>query len=82
MIAVGAAEDLLAVVRLLVDEPREVAVDEVTAEGVVELRVRLAAGDRGKLIGRRGRTIDALRALARVRGERDGRDLEVELHED
>ncbi|MBZ0102933.1 MAG: KH domain-containing protein [Thermoanaerobaculia bacterium] len=78
----GAAEDLLAVVRLLVDEPREVAVDEVTAEGVVELRVRLAAGDRGKLIGRRGRTIDALRALARVRGERDGRDLEVELHED
>lgn len=82
MIAVGAAEDLLAVVRLLVDEPREVAVDEVAAEGVVELRVRLAAGDRGKLIGRRGRTIDALRALARVRGERDGRDLEVELHED
>ncbi|KAB2963720.1 MAG: KH domain-containing protein [Thermoanaerobaculia bacterium] len=82
LIAVGAAEDLLAVVRLLVDEPREVAVDEVTAEGVVELRVRLAAGDRGKLIGRRGRTIDALRALARVRGERDGRDLEVELHED
>lgn len=78
----GAAEDLLAVVRLLVDEPREVAVDEVAAEGVVELRVRLAAGDRGKLIGRRGRTIDALRALARVRGERDGRDLEVELHED
>jgi predicted RNA-binding protein YlqC (UPF0109 family) len=82
LIAVGAAEDLLAVVRLLVDEPREVAVDEVAAEGVVELRVRLAAGDRGKLIGRRGRTIDALRALARVRGERDGRDLEVELHED
>lgn len=82
MIAVGAAEDLLAVVRLLVDEPRDVAVDEVAAEDGVELRVRLAAADRGKLIGRRGRTIDALRALARMRGERDGRDLEVELHED
>ena len=42
----------------------------------------MAEADRGQLIGRRGRTIDALRALARVRGEREGRDVTVELVED
>lgn len=78
----SAAEDLLAVVRLLVDNPREAAVETVEDEEGVELQVSVAAADRGQVIGRRGRTIDALRALARVRGEREGRDATVELVED
>jgi predicted RNA-binding protein YlqC (UPF0109 family) len=75
------AEDLLAVVRLLVDEPKAARVEEVSTGSAIELRLSLAEGDRGKVIGRRGRTIDALRALARSRGERDGRDYAVELLE-
>lgn len=78
----SAAEDLLAVVRLLVDHPREATVEAVEDEEGVELQVEVDAADRGQLIGRRGRTIDALRALARVRGEREGRDVTVELVED
>ena len=78
----SAAEDLLAVVRLLVDDPRSAEVVERDSPGYLELDLRIAEGDRGKVIGRRGRTIDALRSLARVRGERDGRDHEVELLED
>ena len=75
------AEDLLAVVRLLVDHPRGAAVEAVPDGAAIELRVRVDAEDRGQVIGRRGRTIDALRALASVRGEREGRVYEVELDE-
>jgi len=78
--AVG--DDLLAVVRLLVDDPRAVAVHELDTADGPELRVALAEDDRGKVIGRRGRTIDALRELVAVRGERERRDYAVELLED
>ncbi len=75
------AEDLLSVVRLLVDDPRSVAVEEVATDGGTELRVAVSESDRGKVIGRHGRTIDALRSLARVRGEREGHAYAVELLE-
>jgi hypothetical protein len=77
----AAGEDLLAVVRLLVDDPKAARVDEISTGSATELRLTLAEGDRGKVIGRRGRTIDALRALARSRGDRDGRAYAVELFE-
>ena len=80
-----AADDLLSVVRLLVDDPRSVSVEEVALPGAApaaELRLRVAESDRGKVIGRRGRTIDALRALARVRGEGEGCARGLELVED
>ena len=82
----AAADDLLSVVRLLVDDPRSVAVEEIaTTAGTSpasELRLSVSEADRGKVIGRRGRTIDALRALMRVRGEREGRAHDLELVED
>jgi len=77
-----AAEDLVAVVRLLVDDPKNVGAREVEIADGSELRLEIAEDDRGKVIGRHGRTIDALRALARVRGERDGRSYAVEIVED
>ncbi len=77
-----AADDLLGVARLLADDPKRVTVEAAPVGDRTELRVRVAADDRGKLIGKRGRTIDALRALARVRSDREGRTYEVELLED
>jgi predicted RNA-binding protein YlqC (UPF0109 family) len=78
----SAAADLTAVVRLLVDQPRGVAVEAVDGDGASELRLRVAAEDRGQVIGRRGRTLDALRALLDARGDGEGRAYEIELLED
>ena len=76
------AADLLAVVRLLVDEPKAARVD-VAAQGTDQLlEIRVPDADRGKVIGRRGRTIEALRALADIRGEREGQSYEVEVLDD
>lgn len=78
----SAADDLVAVARLLVDDPAAVRVEERPIDGGSELLLTVAPDDRGKVIGRRGRTVDALRALARERGAREGRELELELVDD
>lgn len=62
------------IVRRLVREPEEVDVREVARDQrttVVELRV--AQGDMGKVIGRQGRTIKALRSLLHAAGLKHGR---------
>ncbi len=78
----AAADDLVAVVRLLVNNPSAVEVAESVENDQIELLVSVEEPDRGRVIGRRGRTIDALRSLARLRGEREGRNYEVELLDD
>jgi predicted RNA-binding protein YlqC (UPF0109 family) len=52
------------IVRALVDDVEAVDVREVTREGATLIEVRVAPGDMGKIIGRQGRTVRALRALA------------------
>ncbi len=52
------------IVKALVDDPDAVDIREVQREGATLIEVRVAAGDMGKIIGRQGRTVRALRALA------------------
>jgi len=54
------AADLLAVVRLLVDDPKEARVEAVAQGPDQLLEIRVPSAERGKIIGRRGRTIEAL----------------------
>ncbi len=60
--------------RGLVREPERVRVVERDEQGEVCLELEVAAGDRGRVIGRDGRTADALRtllaAVAQARGQR------------
>jgi predicted RNA-binding protein YlqC (UPF0109 family) len=41
----------------------------------------MAPGELGRLIGRQGRTAQALRTLAQVTAERDGRKVQVEFRD-
>jgi predicted RNA-binding protein YlqC (UPF0109 family) len=52
------------VVKSLVDDVEAVDVREVEQQGATLIEVRVAPGDMGKIIGRQGRTIRALRSLA------------------
>ncbi len=54
------------VVKSLVDDVDAVDVREVDHQGSTLIEVRVAPGDMGKVIGRQGRTINALRSLARA----------------
>lgn len=57
-------ESVEMIVKALVDEVDAVDVRAIEREGATLIEVRVAAGDMGKVIGRQGRTIRALRSLA------------------
>ena len=57
-------ESIEMIVKALVDEVDAVDVREIDREGATLIEVRVAPGDMGKIIGRQGRTIRALRSLA------------------
>ena len=57
-------KDLIAViVKALVDQPDEVSVIEVGSSHTIILEVRVAKTDIGKVIGKRGRTAQAIRTI-------------------
>lgn len=49
--------------RALVDEPDEVQVDEVVGASTVIIELTVAKADVGKVIGKQGCTVEALRTL-------------------
>ena len=66
----------------LVDEPDSVEVTEVNGERSVILQLRVAPDDMGKVIGKRGRTVKAMRSLVRAAGSRQGVTTLVEIVEE
>ncbi len=70
------------VVRSLVNEPDRVVITSETHGSTLHYRLRVAPGDMGKLVGRHGATIKALRALLQVGGARQGRRCTLDLVED
>jgi uncharacterized protein len=64
----------------LLDHPGDLTVDEVEGgDGALILELSVHPEDMGKIIGKRGRIIHALRSLARAASQRDGRPVLVEV---
>lgn len=70
------------VVESLVDEPDSVKVSENWEDGELFVDVDVAAGERGRVIGRGGRLIRSLRVVVRAGAGRDGTMASVEIVED
>jgi predicted RNA-binding protein YlqC (UPF0109 family) len=65
-----------------VDEPEKVSVEGYDEDdGTVVLELRVAPDDAGKVIGRGGRTVAALRTVMRACGTRDGTRVLVDVVE-
>jgi predicted RNA-binding protein YlqC (UPF0109 family) len=63
----------------LVDHPDEVEVAEAEGERGMVLEVSVNPEDIGKIIGKQGRIIRALRTVARAAAQRDGENVSVEV---
>lgn len=63
----------------LVDNADEVEITSSENEGTVLVEIRVHEEDAGKVIGRQGRVIKAIRTLSRAAGSRNGFAVEVEL---
>jgi uncharacterized protein len=56
------------IVKALVDETEAVDVREIERDGTTRIEVRVAQSDMGKVIGKQGRTVRALRSLVYAAG--------------
>jgi predicted RNA-binding protein YlqC (UPF0109 family) len=66
-------------VKALVDEPDAVHVDSVERRRGVLLEVRVAPGELGRVIGRKGRTAQSIRTVVRAAATRDGVSVDVDF---
>ncbi len=67
------------IVQLLSDSPNEVVVNELAGEQVSVLEIRVAQSDTGKVIGRKGRNIQAIRTILEALGGKQGKRYSVEI---
>ena len=70
---------LLFLVRQLVDEPEKVEVEGKETDSRVDLTLRVAQGDMGKVIGRGGRIIKAIRTVVKAASVKANKRVNVEV---
>jgi predicted RNA-binding protein YlqC (UPF0109 family) len=74
-------ETIEMIVKAIVDDTEAVDVREVEQKGARLIEVRVAEADMGKVIGRQGRTIRALRSLLHAAGLKQNRRYTLEIVE-
>ncbi|MBI5699671.1 KH domain-containing protein [Candidatus Saganbacteria bacterium] len=67
------------IVRSLVDNPDRVEIKETPGEGSILIEIKVADEDTGKVIGREGRIINAIRTLAKSAAGREQKRVQVEV---
>jgi uncharacterized protein len=70
---------LLVLARSLVDEPEKVEVSGTESDSRVDLELRVAQDDMGRVIGRQGRTIRAIRTVVKAASVKLGKRVTVEV---
>ncbi len=67
------------IVRNLVDTPDAVEISEVEDDEGLIIEIRVADGDTGRVIGRGGRVINAIRTLVDSRATQENRSITLEV---
>jgi predicted RNA-binding protein YlqC (UPF0109 family) len=72
---------LLFLARSLVDDPEKVDVSGRETDSKVSLTLRVAPKDRGKVIGRQGRIVKAIRAVMKAASVKVNKRVNVEVED-
>ncbi|MBQ0145965.1 MAG: KH domain-containing protein [Lachnospiraceae bacterium] len=67
------------IAKALVDNPDEVKVTEVEGDGILEIKLQVAPGDMGRVIGRGGKIAKAIRAVVKAASSEDDRKVFVDI---
>ena len=67
------------IVKALVDKPEEVSISQTEGESVSIIEIRVAKEDAGKVIGREGRIVNALRTITKAAGAKQNKRITVEI---
>lgn len=69
------------IVNALVDDKEAVEITEDATDRAIVIKMRVAAGDMGRIIGREGRTIKAIRSLLFAAGQKHGKHVVLDVVE-
>ncbi|MFC1812091.1 KH domain-containing protein [Thermodesulfobacteriota bacterium] len=69
------------IVQELVDNPEQVAVSEVEGDRISILEVRVSKEDIGKVIGKKGRNVQAIRTILRAASAKEKKHTALEIIE-
>ncbi|MCH7553419.1 MAG: KH domain-containing protein [Chloroflexi bacterium] len=67
------------IAKTIADNPEQVSVTETEEDGRVIIRLEVATEDKGKIIGRQGRVVQAMRTLLRVAAVKQGTRVNLEI---
>lgn len=67
------------IAKSLVDNPDKVRVTEVQGSSATILELSVAEGDMGRVIGKSGRVVSAIRTLVQVAATRQGKRVSLEI---
>ncbi|HLQ65356.1 MAG TPA: KH domain-containing protein [bacterium] len=67
------------IVKALVDQPDAVQVRAIEGEQTLVLEVKVAPDDVGKVIGKQGRIVNALRTVVKAAAVRTGKRVTIEI---
>ena len=65
--------------KALVDKPEEVAVAQSEDGTTLRLKAKIAEGDKGKIIGKNGKVIKALRAIVSAGAAKQGKKVFLDI---
>ena len=69
------------IVNALVDDKEAVEITEEARDRATVIKLRVATGDMGRIIGREGRTIKAIRSLLFAAGQKHGKRFVLDIIE-
>ena len=69
------------IVKALVDDPAEVQINEVAGDKVTFYELKVSKKDIGKIIGKKGRTAQAIRTILNAVSTKQGKRAELEIIE-
>jgi hypothetical protein len=65
--------------KALVDHPEDVVVSLTETDKTVHIKLVVAPGDMGKVIGKQGKIANAIRSLVKAAAVKDGRRVHVDI---
>lgn len=67
------------IAKSLVDIPEQVSVQEIETDGATIYELSVSEEDMGKIIGRQGRTVKALRTVVNAAALKDDKKVSIEI---
>ncbi|MFW5782443.1 MAG: KH domain-containing protein [Candidatus Muiribacteriaceae bacterium] len=66
-------------IKAVIDEHEGIEIESEETDKNIDFRVKVADGELGKLIGRKGKTINAIRTMMKAASRESGKKVNVEV---